>query len=120
MRRKVLLLQGIYYVATGAWPVIHIKSFMDVSGYKTDIWLVKMVGLLTVAIATTILLNYKKEKRITTQLGILSALAYVIIDVYYSLAGVISKIYLADAAIEMVIIALLLVSINAERQAKHQ
>jgi hypothetical protein len=114
------MLQGIYYLATGLWPVIHIKSFMDVSGYKTDIWLVKMVGLLTVAIAVTILLNYRKEKRITTQLGVLSALAYVIIDVYYSLAGVISKIYLADAAIEIIIIALLLLSINAERQAKDQ
>ena len=120
MRRKVSLLQGVYYIATGAWPIFHIKSFMDVSGYKIDIWLVKMVGLLTVAIATTILLNYKKEKRITTQLDILSALAYMIIDVYYSLAGVISKIYLVDAAIEVVIITLLLLSINAERQVKDQ
>ncbi|VTR52312.1 Uncharacterised protein [Sphingobacterium thalpophilum] len=43
-------IQGIYYCLTGIWPVIHISSFMAVTGPKTDLWLVKMVGLLSLAI----------------------------------------------------------------------
>ena len=47
--RLLLRLQGIFYLLTGIWPVLHIESFMAVTGPKTDIWLVKTVGLLKTA-----------------------------------------------------------------------
>lgn len=105
-RRRVIILQGIYYFLTGLWPLIHINSFMVVTGPKTDIWLVKMVGLLTIAVAINLFyLNRSGEVKL---LAITSALSYLLIDVYYASNGTISGVYLADAAIELVIILLVL------------
>lgn len=42
----VAALQGLFYLATGVWPLIHIDSFLAVTGSKTDLWLVYTVGLL--------------------------------------------------------------------------
>ena len=44
-------LSGVFYFITGVWPVLHISSFKEVTGPKTDIWLVKTVGLLMVALS---------------------------------------------------------------------
>jgi hypothetical protein len=40
------LAQGAYYLLTGVWPLVSIGSFQRVTGPKTDLWLVKTVGLL--------------------------------------------------------------------------
>jgi hypothetical protein len=97
---------------TGLWPVIDITSFMHVTGPKTDIWLVKMVGLLTAAIAITLFSSYKNKSVITKTLSIASALAYLSIDVYYYFNGTLSPVYLADAGVETVIILLVLLVKN--------
>jgi len=46
----VALAQGSYYVLTGVWSLVHIRSFQAVTGPKTDLWLVKTVGVLVIAI----------------------------------------------------------------------
>jgi hypothetical protein len=100
------LFQGLYFFVTGLWPIIDISTFMEVTGPKTDIWLVKMVGALTVAISL-LLLIIAKRRHITIESLILilaSTVSYLTIDVYYSLHNVISYIYLADAAIQAIII----------------
>ena len=38
--------QGIFYVATGVWPIVHLRSFEAVTGPKLEGWLVKTVGAL--------------------------------------------------------------------------
>ena len=63
--------QGVYYVVSGAWPLVHIDSFQKVTGRKTDLWLVHTVGL------------------------------QVLIELVYVLKRVISPIYLADAVVEL-------------------
>lgn len=103
-------IQAIYYLLTGAWPVIDINTFMMVTGPKTDIWLVKMVGLLTVAIAISIFYAIKRDARTAKVLGISAACSYTAIDIYYAVNDVIRDIYLADAALELLIIILLLSS----------
>src|SRR4051812_24030627 len=35
---SVQTIQGVYYVASGAWAVVHRPSFEAVSGKKTDYW----------------------------------------------------------------------------------
>ena len=80
-----LLIQAIYYVVTGLWPVIDIASFIRITGPKTDVWLVKMVGLLTVAIAITLFSGYRKAVMPTIVLSIASASAYILIDVFFIL-----------------------------------
>jgi hypothetical protein len=97
-------MQGIYYLLTGIWPVIDIASFMLVTGPKTDIWLVKMVGLLTVAIAITLITTYKKGGDILRILAVCAACSYLFIDVYYYFNGTISIVYVGDAVAEGLII----------------
>jgi hypothetical protein len=102
--RVFLLIQGIYYIITGIWPLLDIHSFMLVTGPKNDIWLVKMVGLLTAAVAVAILTSYKSPNRTVLVLSVSAALAYLAIDVYYVSAEVIGPVYLADAVIEAMLI----------------
>lgn len=99
----IFRIQGIYYLLTGIWPVIHIYSFMLLTGYKTDLWLVKMVGLLSVAIGLSLLIRKTHPDKI---LSLGAAAAFLAIDVYYTLKGTISLIYLADAFLQAFIIIL--------------
>jgi hypothetical protein len=46
LTRWLLLAQGLYFFLTGVWPVVHMPSFVAVTGPKTDLWLVRTVGLL--------------------------------------------------------------------------
>ena len=96
-------IQGLYYLITGIWPIVHIDSFMMVTGEKIDIWLVKMVGLLAVAIAISLLFGQNKADKIV--LGVPAALAFIAIDVYYNMTGTISRIYLLDAVLQIVILS---------------
>ena len=98
--------QGVYYIVAGFWPIPGIDSFMMVTGPKTDIWLVRTVGLLLVAVGAVLCLAAKR-KRITLEVIVLgggAALALTGIEIFYVLNGTISKIYLLDAAVEILLI----------------
>lgn len=98
----VARLQGVYYATTGLWPVVHMDSFLAVTGPKVELWLVKTVGLLIAVIGATLFLAGRRRE-ITADVVVLgagSAATLGFIDVAYSLRGVISKAYLLDAPIE--------------------
>lgn len=97
--QKIIFLQGIYYTITGIWPLLHIRSFVAVTGDKTDIWLVKMVGLLAASIGIYLIYSIKQQP--AKLLSILSAFSFGVIDVYYVYQNVISPIYLSDAVVEL-------------------
>jgi hypothetical protein len=83
---------------------VNLDSFIVVTGPKTDIWLVKTVAALIVAISVTLLASTctpQVSKEICI-LAILTSSNLIIIDAYYSLNGTISAIYLMDAAPEVV------------------
>lgn len=106
--RSVLGAQGVYYVATGAWSVVHRDSFEAVSGRKTDYWLVQTVGLLAAAIGTTLLVATRGE-RVATEAAVLAAAAgtsFTAIDLLYVARRRIRPVYLADAAVHGVLGAL--------------
>lgn len=115
-RNSVLRTQGFYYVLTGLWPVIHMPSFEAITGPKVDDWLVKMVGLLAAVIGSTLSLASQRANQSLEifWLAVSSALAFTVIDVWYALGGRISPIYLADAAVEIAIV-LLLVTLKGEK-----
>lgn len=108
--RLVLALQALYYLIMALWPIFHIESFMDVSGPKTDIWLVKTVAVLLLSIAIALLsgIILKTNFGPVIILAIASCIGFIIIDCYYVSAGVISRIYLVDTVLEMVLIGLYL------------
>lgn len=99
----VIVTQGFYTLITAIWPLVHIDSFIFVTGPKTDVWLVKTVGALLIPIAVTLLsyLFIKSDPRHAILLGSLTAVAFICIDFYYALTNVISDIYLADAILEI-------------------
>lgn len=108
-RRASLLawFQGLYYVIAGFWPIPAIDSFMLVTGPKTDIWLVKTVGLLLVAVGVVLCLAACR-RMFTAEVMVLAvgaAVALTVIEVVYVLNRTISTIYLLDAVVEVVLIA---------------
>jgi len=102
----LLVLQGLYFLVTGVWPLVSIDTFQAVTGPKTDLWLVRTVGAL-VAVVGGALLSAAREARVSVPvalLGIGSAVALTAIDVIYVEARVIDPIYLVDAAAEGVLL----------------
>jgi hypothetical protein len=108
MLPKLALVQGIFYVATGLWPLADIVSFQIVTGPKTDLWLVRTVGVLVTVIGAA-LLSAWHSRRITPEVTLLavgSALGLASIDLIYALSGTISSVYLADAVAELGLVGL--------------
>jgi hypothetical protein len=102
----LLITQAIYYLVTGLWALIDIDSFMAVTGPKTDLWMVKTISLLFISIGSSLLISFRKpEQNITKALGALTSFSTMLIDIYYSLNNVISKIYLADAGIQLLFLS---------------
>jgi hypothetical protein len=83
--------------------VLDIVSFQMVTGPKTDLWLVRTVGIL-VSVIGAVLLVAARRHRLGDEIVLLaagSALGLAAIDLVYSLSRRISAVYLADAAVEI-------------------
>lgn len=107
--RAALRFQAAYYLVTGIWPLVSRRAFEAATGPKTDWWLVQMVGLLAAAVGTALAAGSREERvppSIRT-LAVLSALSFAGIDVVHAARRRISPIYLADAAVELALVALL-------------
>jgi hypothetical protein len=111
--------QGLYFFATGVWPLVSVDTFQAVTGEKTDHliadpptnadhWMLYTISALILAISVVILTAAWRRRASfdVALLAISSASALTIIDVVYVARGTIRPIYLADAAVEFVIIAL--------------
>jgi hypothetical protein len=100
----LIIVQGIYFFITGIWPILHIESFIAVTGPKTDIWLVKTVGMLVLVIGAG-LLTAGIRHQISLPLVLIaagSAFGFVLVDIIYVWQGMIGPVYLADAFIELI------------------
>jgi hypothetical protein len=106
MNGYVALGQGLYYVMTGLWPLVSIGTFQRVTGPKTDLWLVKTVGVLIAVIGGAIMLAGVRAEVAPSVilLAVGSATALAGVDVIYGSKGVMARIYLLDALVELVLI----------------
>jgi hypothetical protein len=105
--RGLARLMGWFYLVTGAWPLLHIRSFEWVTGPKTDRWLVKTVGALIAATGATLLLAARRD-RVTPEVAVLAAgnaAALATIDVVYVAKRRIRPVYLLDAVAESILVA---------------
>lgn len=86
------------------------RTFEAVTGPKLDRWLVKMVGLLATATGVALAVGLRREQISAESrvLAVATAASFCMIDTVYAVNGRISRIYLADAAVEMALIAALL------------
>lgn len=99
------LMQGIYFLITGIWPLLSMDSFIEATGPKQDTWLVKMVGLLAVSIGLTFVVSSLRQQKPPLVLAFAVATSFLLMDVVYVAKGVIGRIYLMDAAIQTVFLA---------------
>jgi hypothetical protein len=105
----VLLLPGLYFIFTGMWALLDVQSFQVVTGQKIDIWLVKTFSGLICAVGLSFVINaFRMGEKSALYTALLCLPALIIADIYYALTNIISKIYLADAAIEMIFLIFLI------------
>jgi hypothetical protein len=109
--------QGLYFFITGVWPLVSVETFQMATGRKTDHlvadpptesdhWMLNTISALIIAISVVILASAWR-RRVSADvalLGVASAVALTVIDVVYVARGTILPIYLADAAVEVVLI----------------
>ncbi|MFS6749762.1 hypothetical protein, partial [Staphylococcus aureus] len=83
--RTLSLTQGAYFLVTGIWPLISIRTFMRVTGPKTDLWLVKTVGAV-VGVIGAVLTVAGARRQTAPEIPLLavgSAAALTAVDVVY-------------------------------------
>lgn len=100
--RALAFIQAGYFIITGLWSLVGIRSFQRVTGPKTDIWLVKTVGALVLVVGAVLAVAGARRTRVV-EVPLLaggSAAALIAIDVVYVTRRVISPIYLLDALAE--------------------
>ncbi len=105
--RPPAYIQGVYWVVTGLWPLVHRTSFEWATGPKVDFWLVQLVGLLLAVIGGTMIVARARE-RITGELGFIvigATLALIGISVFYGSHERIAPVYLIEAAVEVILLA---------------
>ena len=102
----VALIQGVYFFVTGIWPLVSMRTFLAVTGPKTDLWLVKTVGLI-LAVIGAVLIYAQWTAAVNPPVIFLSvgtAASLALVEIVYVLKKVISPIYLGDAFVEIVFI----------------
>ena len=105
----VSLVQGVVYVATGLWPILHRKSFEQVTGPKIDFWVVQTTGALISVIGSALMVAGVRRSAgspETALLGIVSAASLAGADVIFTAKQRIREVYLLDAAGEAALILL--------------
>jgi hypothetical protein len=92
---------GVYWVVSGIWPILNIRSFEAVTGPKVDKWLVKTVATLITVVGAGLVQGAKND-RVTPELETIavgSALGLTAIDVVYVSKRRIRPVYLLDAIV---------------------
>ncbi|MBD0261072.1 MAG: hypothetical protein ICV83_35580 [Cytophagales bacterium] len=117
--RTVCFVQGLYFAFTGIWPLLDMKSFMAVTGFKVDLWLVKTVGVL-IGVVGLVLLSAARSRRISPEilgLAVGCALGLTAIDVYYVFIDRIRDVYLLDALAEVALVVAWMVAWFSAKRA---
>ncbi len=96
-------IQGAYYLASGAWPIISPSIFQRVTGPKLEYWLVETVGLLLVVSGAALLLA-GRANRVTREIALLgagTALVLGVVDIYCVSEPRTTRAYWLDAILEV-------------------
>lgn len=107
-RRRLALTQGGYYVLTGVWPFVDMRSFEAVTGPKKDHWLVQTVGALVGALGGALLVGGLRAGGPSNDLAsaaAASAAALALLDGIFVAQRRIAPVYLLDAAVEGALVA---------------
>jgi hypothetical protein len=116
--RRLARTHGLYYAATGIWPLLDIESFERITGPKLERWLVKTVGALVTAVGASLAVAARDDpgRAETVILATGSAAALGTIDAVYVAKRRISPVYLLDALAQA---ALLVAWIRSRRRMRY-
>ena len=104
---RLARLQAIFYIVTGVWPFVSMRSFEAITGPKVDRWLVKTVGALVAVIGSGLALA-SRRRQLAPEIVLVaagSAAALATIDTVYVAKRRISPVYLLDAVAEIGLVA---------------
>jgi hypothetical protein len=110
--RLLLLVQGAFYFLTGIWPILHMPSFLWVTGEKVDLWLVTTVGAVLAVNGMGFVFESRRQVPSVGVCLIAAALTatLIAIDIIYVSRQTISPVYLWDSAAELVLLLLWILS----------
>jgi hypothetical protein len=93
---------GVFNIAGGLWPLLHMRSFEAVTGPKVDRWLVRTVSGLMVAngVAQIRAEPSRDGRAAARRIGMGTAVVLAAVDVVYAGRRRISRMYLFDAVLE--------------------
>jgi hypothetical protein len=100
----VLITQGSYWLLTGAWPLVHLHSFLYLTGAKTDLWLVRVVGML-ITVVGGVLLAAGLHENLTPEimgLAVAASAALMVADLWFVADGSLAPMYLVDAKLQAI------------------
>ncbi len=118
----LLVIQGVYFIFSGLWPLLDIFTFQLVMGPKADLWLVRTVGTLVSVIGGTLLLAGIR-RRSSLEIRILAvgaALGIALIESIHVLNGRLSPGHLFDAVVELGLVSFWLTYIFQEKSGSVQ
>jgi hypothetical protein len=97
-----LWIQSVYYFITAVWGLADIHSFMEVTGPKTDIWLVKTVSVLIIPISLSLICGvfFNTHPVPVMLVAATSALGFAAIDFYYTANDTIKWVYAIDGTVQ--------------------
>ena len=118
--KSLLKVQGIYYLITGIWPLVSMKTFLIVTGPKTDLWLVLVVGSLIFINGATFLFSalFQKRNIAIALLAAAMALALAVLEIIFYVKGIISAVYLLDSGLELCVFILWIVLFRINNEAR--
>jgi len=102
--RDAVVWFGLYYIGTGLWPILHLPSFVAVTGPKHDTWLVQVFGAFIAAVGFSAILH-RNAGPASAGVGLSTALVLAAGDVFFVARRRIAPTYLLDAVVEVVLAA---------------
>ena len=102
--RDAVVWFGLYYMATGLWPILHLPSFVAVTGPKQDTWLVQVFGAFIAAVGFSAILH-RDAGPASAGVGLSTALVLAAGDVFFVARRRIRPTYLLDAVVEVALAA---------------
>jgi hypothetical protein len=100
--RRMARVQGLVYLVSGGWPLVHLRSFEAVTGPKIDDWLVRTVAGILVAIGAAEVWADRRDE-VTPPLAVAgagTAITLGSVAAWYAARGRIREVYFVDAAME--------------------
>ena len=102
--RDAVVWFGLYYIGTGLWPIVHMPSFLAVTGPKQETWLVQVFGAVIASLGFSAILH-RNAGPASAGVGLSAAFVLAASDVYFVGRRRIRPTYLLDAGVEVVLAA---------------